>query len=481
MSEIRVRIAPSPTGPIHVGNVHTGLFNWLWARHQGGKFILRFEDTDRERSRPEWETVIFEDLKWLGIDWDEGPDIGGPFEPYRQMERLHLYQDYAQRLLANDQAYYCYCTPEELQAEREEAQRQRVAYKYSRRCRHLTAAQRAAYEAEGRKPSIRFSVTDGQPIGWDDLVRGYIEVSTDTIGDFIICRPTGVPLYNFAVVIDDVTMKISHVIRGEGHISNTPVQILIYQALGRPTPRFGHVGHLVNEERGKLSKRKGEAAVRDYRDDGILPEALLNFLVYLGWTPEGGRDFISKDEMIAEFDLTRVTKAASVFDRVKLEWMNGHYIRQKTVDEFARLALPFVAAAGLITREEAEGRWSWFVAVMHQVQERVKTLGEVPKHADFFFSDDIPVDEAAVSKFITPEARQFFARVCDALAGLPEWELPAIETAVRGLMDGMGLAPKQSIQPIRVAVTGRTASPGLFEIVYLVGRERTLARLRRYL
>lgn len=481
MSEIRVRIAPSPTGPIHVGNVHTGLFNWLWARRTGGKFILRFEDTDRERSRAEWEQVTFEDLRWLGMDWDEGPDIGGPYGPYRQTERLPIYQAYADKLLAGGHAYHCFCTPDELQAEREVAQQQKVAYKYSGRCRHLSAEQKAAMVAEGRKPSLRFLVPEGRMLGWDDLIRGWIEVSTDTIGDFIINRPTGIPLYNFAVVIDDITMKITHVLRGEGHISNTPVQLLVYEALGEAAPRFGHAGHLVNEERGKLSKRKGEAAVRDYREDGFLPEALLNFMVLLGWTPEDGRDFLSKDEMIREFDLSQVSKAASVFDRVKLEWMNGNYIRQKSPEQFAELALPFVVAAGLSTEADARVRWPWYVAVMSQVQVRVKTLKEVPEHVDFFFREDTPVDQSAVTKFITAEAKAFFVRLSQLLQDLPAWDVPAIEAAMRAAMEELALPPKQSMQPVRIAVTGRTASPGLFETIHLVGRDRTLQRLRRYL
>lgn len=481
MSDIRVRIAPSPTGPIHVGNVHTGLFNWLWARNQGGKFILRFEDTDRQRSRAEWETVVFEDLKWLGMDWDEGPDFGGPYGPYRQMERLHLYKEYAQRLLDSGHAYYCYCTKEEEDEERRKAQAEKRPYKYNRRCSCLTAEQRAAFEAEGRQPVLRFRVPDGVTLSWDDTVRGVIEVSSDTVGDFVIFRSNGIPLYNFAVVVDDITMKITHVLRGEGHISNTPVQLLIYQAFGVPAPQFGHVGHLTNEDRGKLSKRKGEAAVRDYREDGILPEALLNFLALLGWTPEDGRDFMTKEELIREFDMKRVSKAASIFDRVKLEWMNGNYIRQKSADEFAELGLPFVTAAGLTTEDEARANWGWFVEVLSLVQARVKTLKEIPEHVDFFLIDNMPQDEAAIHKFITDEVKVFFSRVVPALQELLTWDQPAIEATVRRLMEEMNLQPKQSIQPIRVAVTGRTASPGLFETVRLIGRERTIQRLRKYL
>lgn len=480
---IRVRMAPSPTGPIHVGNCHTALFNWLFARNQGGTFVLRFEDTDQERSRKEWEQVIFEDLKWLGMDWDEGPDINGPYAPYRQMDRLELYHQYARRLLEGGHLYKCYCTKEEEDADRREFQQQNRPYQYKGRCRSLLAEAEAAFVAEGRKPVLRFRVPRGQVVRYNDIVRGPIEFPTDSISDFVVMRPNGIPLYNFAVVIDDLTMEITHIIRGEGHISNTPVQLLIYQALNLPVPIIGHVGHLTNEERGKLSKRKGEAAVRDYREQGFLPEALLNFMALLGWTPPGGehgREFLTKEELVADFDIKRVTKAPSVFDRTKLEWMNGHYIRKKTQDKFAELALPFVTAAGLITPEAARENWEWFKAVLAQVQERVVTLAEVPQHVDFFLSDQYPVDDAAVQKVITDVQRAFFGRVVGGLRTV-EWTQEAIEGVIRGLMEEMQLKPKESIQPIRVAVTGRTASPGLFETVHLIGRERSLERLGRYL
>lgn len=479
---IRVRIAPSPTGPIHVGNVHTALFNWLWARRAGGQFILRFEDTDRARSREEWETVIYEDLKWLGIDWDEGPDIDGPFAPYRQMARLDMYNEYAQKLLEGGHAYKCYCTKEEEDADRAEAQAEGRPYQYKGRCRNLTPEQQAAFEAEGRTHVLRFRVPRGEVVGYNDIVRGPIEFPTDSIGDFIIMRANGIPLYNFAVVIDDVSMQITHILRGEGHIPNTPVQLLMYKALGFTPPEIGHLGHMTNEERGKLSKRKGEAAVRDYREQGYLPEALLNFMSLLGWTPPGaesGREFLTKEELIADFDVNRCTKAPSVFDKNKLNWMNANYIRRKSLDEFAELALPFVVQAGVYTEEKARANWEWFKSVVAQVQERVVTLAEVPEHVDFFLQDEISMDESAANKFLTDAVKPFFQAVVEGLATV-EWTIEAIETMIRGHMDRLGLKPKESIQPIRVAITGRTASPGLFETAHLIGRERTVARMKKY-
>lgn len=479
---IRVRIAPSPTGPIHVGNVHTALFNWLWARKAGGQFILRFEDTDRERSRPEWEQVIFEDLKWLGLNWDEGPDTDGPYAPYTQMQRLQLYREYADKLLEGDHVYKCYCTKEEEEADRREAQAQNRSYQYKGRCRNLTKEQRATLETESRPFVLRFRVPGGRVVGYHDLVRGPIEFPTDSIGDFIIIRANGIPLYNFAVVIDDVTMNITHILRGEGHIPNTPVQLLIYQALGLPVPQIGHLGHMTNEERGKLSKRKGEAAVRDYREQGYLPDALLNFMAMLGWTPPGaesGREFFTKDELIAEFDVKRVTRAPSVFDKDKLNWMNANYIRRKTLDEFSELALPFVVQAGLYTEEKARTNWDWFKSVLAQAQGRIDTLAQVPDHVGIFLKDEIEVNDVAASKFLTDSVKPFFQRVIDGMKTV-EWDLAAIEALIRREQEAMELKPKESFQPIRVAITGRTESPGLFETVHLLGRERAIARMEKY-
>lgn len=479
-SEMRLRFAPSPTGPIHVGNAHTMLFNWLWARHQGGKFVLRFEDTDQARSRPEWAEVIYNEMKWLGLDWDEGPDIGGPYAPYNQMGRLDLYVEYFNRLKAAGAVYECYCTPDELAAERKEFDAKGVPYKYTRRCLHLSEAEKEKFRAEGRTPAWRFRVPDNQVVGFDDMVRGRIEFPTHSIGDFVVMRSNGIPLYNFAVVVDDITMKITHVIRGEGHISNTPVQLLIYQALGEPAPAFAHVSHLLTAERGKMSKRKGDAAVTDFREKGILGEAMFNFLALLGWTPKDDRELMTREEIVREFNIHDVNKAAAVFDMEKLEWMNGVYIRQLTVEEFAERALPFVVGANLTTEADLRARWDWFVEVMAQVQARTKTLGEIPPYVDFFFNDDLVFDEKAVEKFLTPDVQPFFRRAIEAFTNLPAWDIPSVEGAVRGLMEEMNLQPKQSMQPMRVAMTGRTASPGLFETVYLIGRERAIQRLRKW-
>lgn len=480
MAEMRLRFAPSPTGPIHVGNAHTMLFNWLWARNQGGKFILRFEDTDQARSKPEWAEVIYNEMRWLGLDWDEGPDIGGPFAPYNQMSRLDLYAEYFNRLKAAGVVYECFCTPEELQAERKEFEAKGIPYKYTRRCCSLTEADRQRFAAEGRKSAWRFRVPDNTVVGFEDLVRGRIEFPTHSIGDFVVMRSNGIPLYNFAVVVDDITMQITHVVRGEGHISNTPVQLLIYQALGEQPPVFAHVSHLLTAERGKISKRKGEMSVTDFRERGILGEAMFNFMAQLGWTPKDGREILTREEILRDFNIREVNKAAAVFDTEKLEWMNGVYIRQLPLAEFAERAAPFIVGAGLATEEYLRSNWDWFLEVMAQVQERTRLLSEIPPYVDFFFRDKPVYDEKAVEKFLTPEVRPYFRRLAQVLGDMPEWSMAAVESAVRGTMEEMNLQPKQGMQPVRVAVTGRTASPGLFETIYLVGRERTVARLQQW-
>lgn len=479
--QMRLRFAPSPTGPIHVGNAHTMLFNWLWCRNQGGTFVLRFEDTDRERSRPEWEQVVIDEMKWLGLDWDEGPDIGGPYVPYNQMGRLHLYREYFERLRKAEAVYPCYCTPEELAAERAEAERHKTTYLYSRRCLALSAAEKATHEAAGRKPAWRLKVPDGQVLSYTDLIRGQIEFPTHSMSDPIIVRSNGIPTYNFAVVIDDITMDITDVVRGEGHISNTPVQVLVYRALGAAAPRFAHVSHVLNKNRGKIAKRKGEMSVSSYREAGILGPALFNFLALLGWTPADEREIFTRDEAIHEFNIHKVNKAAAVFDEEKLEWMNGVYIRERlSAAELAAVAVPVVTEAGLATAADLRSRWDWFVHLMSQVQPRIRYLNEIPAHVDFFFTDDITYDEKAVQKFLGAAIQPFFRRVASALESVT-WTVAGIEAAVRAVMTELALSPKESLQPLRVAVSGRTVSPPLFDTIWLAGRERTLARLGRWL
>ncbi len=478
--EMRLRFAPSPTGPIHVGNAHTMLFNWLWCRNQGATFVLRFEDTDRERSKAEWEAVVISEMQWLGLDWDEGPDVGGPSAPYYQTARMHLYQDYFALLQQKGGVYPCYCTAEELNAERKQADQRRVAYKYSRTCLRRTQEERMALEVEGRRPSWRLLVPDNQIIAYDDMLRGRIEFDSSTIGDPVIVRPNGVPLYNFAVVVDDITMRITDVIRGEGHISNTPVQLLIYRYLGELPPRFAHCSHLLNLERGKISKRKGELSIRSFRERGVLSEAFFNYLALLGWTPrEAGREFLSKEEIIREFSIYDVNRAAAVFDEEKLKWTNGVYIRAQTREAFAELALPFVVEAGLASEASLRAQWRWFVDVAALVQERVRLLDEVPPYIAFFFQDEIAYDSKAVNKYLTPGTRPFINYV---MARLQEaaWNAASIEQVARAAIEVMGLATRPALLALRVTISGKEVSPPLFESMELMGRERTLACLAQW-
>jgi nondiscriminating glutamyl-tRNA synthetase len=472
-------MAPSPTGPIHIGNIHTALFNWLYARKSGGKFVLRFEDTDQARSKPEWGKVIFEEMKWLGLDWDEGPDILGPYPPYTQMERLDMYHEYAQRLLDSGWVYKCYCTPEELDEERKAADTRHEAYQYSGKCRDLTPEQQAKLEAEGRKPALRFRVPRGQTVVLDDLIRGRIEFPTDSIGDFIIMRPSGIPIYNFAVVIDDTTMKITHVIRGEGHIPNTPVQLLIYQALGLTPPHFGHVGHILGSDRQKLSKRNGDAFIGDYRERGYLPEALFNFMALLGWTPPDGREFLTKDEMIELFSLDRITKAPSVFDINKLNWMNGNYIRALSPEELAKKCLPYLVKAGLVADNPTDEQMPHIVDVVKLDQERIVTLADIVEATDFFFKPDLEYNNDARKTLAKADVESLKAATEALSAVKPEhFTVEELEPLCRDLVERLGKKTKEVFQPIRAAITGRIASPPLFDTMVVLGQPTVIARLK---
>jgi len=477
-TDMRVRFAPSPTGPIHVGNAHTMLFNWLWCRHRGGTFVLRFEDTDPGRSRPEWERVVLDEMRWLGLDWDEGPDVGGPCSPYRQTGRLDLYRAQLDLLRARGAVYPCYCTPAELEAERRLADQRKEPYRYSRRCLTLLPADRAALEAAGARPIWRLRVPDGETVEYEDLIRGPIAFQTDLIGDPVLVRASGAPLYNFAVVVDDVTMGITDVVRGEGHISNTPVQLLIYRALGAEPPRLAHVSHLLTPSRGKIAKRKGELSVGEFRERGVLPEALFNYLALLGWSPPAGAgELMTKEEIVAFFDLRDVGRSAAVFDEEKLAWINGAYLRRKTTQEFAELAGPFVVAAGLTGAEELRRRWDWFVRFAALVQERVQLLAEVAEYAEPFFVDALRYEPGDVGRFLTPAVDPFLDRVAAAL-GPVAWEPAAIEATIRSMIAELGLPARAALQALRVAVSGRGISPPLFEMIELVGRERSIDRVR---
>ncbi len=488
MTTARVRIAPSPTGPLHIGTARTALFNFLYARHVGGTFILRLEDTDVARSTADFEKDILDHLDWLGLEWDEGPAVTGrpergDFGPYRQMARLGLYRKAAQRLLAADQAYPCYCSPAELEADRRAQEAAKEPPRYLGRCSGLSAEERAAREAEGRRPALRFRIPPGV-VAFDDLVRGRVEIDAGALGgDLVIVRADGTPLYHFTVVVDDAAMGITHVIRGEDHLSNTPKHILLFRALGHPEPAFAHLPLILNPDRSKMSKRKSQTAVRDYIGEGFVREAIVNYLAYLGWSPGTEDDVLSLEEIIERFDLRAVQKGGAVFDRQRLEWLNGQWIRRLADDDLAARLAPFFeaeAAAGLIDRVPTADE---IRAILPMIRERLPVLGAVGELVGFLFTESIPLDPALLvpKRWDRGTARAGLAaasRAIDAL-GAAGFTVDALEATLRGVAEANGWKAGDLFMALRVGLTGRTATPPLFESMLALGRERTLARLDR--
>ena len=482
----RVRIAPSPTGPLHIGTARTALYNYLHARHVGGTFVLRLEDTDRVRSTIEFEKDILDGLHWLGLDWDEGPEVAGepahgPHAPYRQMERLPLYAAAAQRLLGDDLAYPCYCTAEELEADRKAQEAARQPPRYVGRCAHLTADERLAREAEGRRGALRFRVGTGV-VQFDDIVRGRVEIDVANLGgDFVIVRSDGTPLYHFTVVVDDAEMAITDVIRGEDHLSNTPKHILLFRALGNRVPRFAHLPLILNADRSKMSKRKSQTAIDDYIAQGFIREALLNYLALLGWSTGTEEEVLTLDEIVARFDLRDVHKGGAVFDRERLEWLNGQWIRRLDPDDLIDRLRPFIEAervAGRIDRMPSDDEVRSLLPV---IQERLPTLGAIGDLVGFLWADEVSVDaEILVPKrwdlATTLQGLTAARETIDSLGDVA-FEADELEPRLRELAEERGWKVGDLFMAIRVAVTGRTATPPLFDTLVALGRDRVLARL----
>jgi len=477
---IRVRFAPSPTGFLHIGGARTALFNWLFARHHQGIFILRIEDTDEVRSTDESVNGILESMKWLGLDWDEGPTpdgrgVKGDYGPYFQMQRLDKYQTACEELIKKGMAYPCYCTPEEVEKMRELALLAKRPPKYDGRCRNLTTEERGAKEREGRKKSIRFKTPHDGHTRFTDLVRGSLDFENALLEDFVIQKTSGVPTYNFACVIDDHQMSISHVIRGDDHLSNTPRQVLVYEALGWKPPEFAHLAMILGSDGSRLSKRHGATSVTEYRDLGYLPEVLLNYLALLGWGTEDSQQIFTQQEMKEKFSLERCTKSAATFDPAKLLWMNGEYIRKTPPSKLAALAKPFfkdknIAAVPAKTYEQA----------VSLELEKVKLLTDVPKLTDFLLWDDYEYREEAVSKVLRAEgAAGILDELAKRFAALGLFDLPGIETLCKALAKEKGVKNGAVFHPLRVAVSGRTEGPSLWHMVEFLGKERTLARIKR--
>jgi len=482
MGTVRTRFAPSPTGYLHVGGAWTAFFNWLFARHSAGAFILRIEDTDRSRSTLAYEAAILEDFQWLGISWEEGADIGGPVGPYRQTERAAVYTRYAQELVERGAAYPCYCTPEELEAERKAAQAARRPYRYSGRCRNLTEEEKRRKVLGGFRPSLRLRVTDlARPIVVDDLIQGRVVFEPEHLDDYIIVRSDGTALYNFANVVDDHLMEITHVIRASEHLSNTPRQLVMYQALGWTAPAVGHLPVILGADRKKLAKRHGDTAVRQYREQGYLPEAMLNFFVLMAWHPEAEREVYTLGELIQSFRLEEVGRASPIFDVEKLTWLNGVYMRRLIEDDADRvvdLCAGILQQAGLLPASPTSEERRYLGRVVEVVGERLKVGRDIIPYADFFFKD-VEYEPKAAAEHLPPTAAPLLSAFADALAAVEPFDRTTIEHALREVCTNAGVDARMLVHPARVALTGKTAGPGLFELTELLGRERAVDRLRR--
>ncbi len=483
MSEVRVRFCPSPTGNPHVGMIRTALFNWAYARHTGGTFVFRIEDTDSARDSEESYEALLASLRWLGLDWDEGPEVGGPYGPYRQSERRASYSEMVQRLLEGGYAYECYCSQDELEERRKQAMAEKRAPGYDGHCRELSAEQRQTYIDEGRPAVVRFRMPD-RDFTWDDLIRGEITFAAGQVPDYVLQRANGEPLYTLVNPTDDAAMKITHVLRGEDLLSSTPRQIALYEAMiavgafDGPVPQFGHLPYVMGEGNKKLSKRDPESSLQMYRDEGYLPEGLLNYLALLGWSPGGDVEFFSKQQMAEAFTLDRVNPNPARFDLKKCTAINGDWIRHLGLDELVDRLLPYLIRDGVVSDPPSPAEVDVVRAVVPLISERMETLGQASGMVGFLFAEEVSVDENDAAKIMGDQAAEVLGAAFEALTGLSQWDTESIEGALRAaLIDELGLKPKVAFGPVRLAITGRRVSPPLFESMELLGRERSLARI----
>jgi nondiscriminating glutamyl-tRNA synthetase len=480
MENIKVRFAPSPTGPLHIGGARSALFNYLLARRFGGKMVLRIEDTDLERSSRQSEENIIESLKWLGLDWDEGPDVGGEYGPYRQTERLELYTETAQKLIDQGFAYRCYCSEEELEEQRQAFIAKGELPRYSGCCRNLTKEQEEKYISEGRKPVIRFKVPKDQMIIINDLVRGAVNFESNGIGDFVIIKSDGIPTYNFAVTVDDHLMKITHVIRAEEHLSNTPRQILIYEALGWEKPTFAHISLILGKDKTKMSKRHGATSVVQYREQGYLPEAVVNFLALLGWAPGGEEEIFTMEQLIEQFSLDRVAKNPAVFDMDKLKWINGYYIRQSPIERITDLALPYFKEAGFLSGEINEEQYQWAKMIVTAVQEKIHALSEIVDYLPIFTGEEVIVENEEAAQVLEEEqVPQVIEALRSKLAEMDILEPDAVKKALKAITKETKLGGRKVYMPLRVALTGQMHGPELHYIIPILGKDLIAKRLAK--
>ena len=476
---LRVRFAPSPTGYLHVGGARTALFNWLLARKEGGVFVLRIEDTDAERSSDEMVEGILQGMRWLGMTWDEGPDVGGPHGPYFQSQRFERHRALAEQLVAAGHAYYDFTPPERYEEARKAAEARGEVWRYVRSEWAVPPEQARELASNGTPRAIRFKVPEGRTT-FTDLVKGTIEFDNGSIDDFVIVRRDGLPIYHLSVVCDDVDMAITHVIRGDDHVSNTPKHVLLFTALGAPVPAFAHVPMILGPDKKRLSKRHGATSVLEYKAQGYLPEAMLNFLALLGWSPGDDSELHTVDDLTARFSLDGIGSASAVFNTEKLDWMNSQHIMRMDTRELARRVEPFLRDAELWHPSYAGARQDWFVAVLELFKPRAKRLTEFVERGRPFFADVTGYEPAAQKKlWAAPETRDLLTLLADRLASLEPFDPPAIEPVVRGLADERGVKATTLMQAVRLAVSGSSASPGLFEMMALVGREAVVTRLHR--
>ncbi|WJE39368.1 glutamate--tRNA ligase [Bacillus safensis] len=480
-NEVRVRYAPSPTGHLHIGNARTALFNYLFARSQSGKFIIRIEDTDQKRNVEGGEESQLRHLQWLGIDWDESIDKDGGYGPYRQSERNDIYKKYYDELLEKDLAYKCYCTAEELEAEREAQIARSEMPRYSGKCSHLSKEEEDKLIAEGREPSIRFRVPKGEIIKFDDMVKGEISFETDGIGDFVIVKKDGTPTYNFAVAVDDHLMKMTHVLRGEDHISNTPKQIMIFHAFGWEVPLFGHMTLIVNENRKKLSKRDESIIqfIEQYKNLGYLPEALFNFIALLGWSPVGEEELFTKEQFIDIFDVNRLSKSPALFDMHKLKWVNNQYVKALDLDQVVALTLPHLQKAGKVSEQLTEEENTWVRKLISLYHEQLSYGAEIVELTELFFKEQIEYNQEAKEVLAEEQVPEVMASFAGQLEQLESFTPDEIKAAIKAVQKETGHKGKKLFMPIRVAVTGQTHGPELPQSIELLGKETVLNRIKQ--
>lgn len=480
--EVRVRYAPSPTGHLHIGNARTAMFNYLFARNKGGKFIIRIEDTDGSRNIEGGESSQLNYLKWLGMDWDEGIDVGGDFGPYRQSERNDIYEKMYNELHEKDLAYKCYCTSEELEAERDAQSAKGEMPRYGGKCRHLSAEDEAALVAEGREPSLRFAVPQGKTYTFKDMVKDNVSFDSNGIGDFVIVKKDGIPTYNFAVAVDDHLMEITHVLRGDDHISNTPRQLMIYEAFGWDVPVFGHMTLIVNEAGKKISKRDESIIqfIEQYEELGYLPEALFNFIVLLGWSPEGEDELFTKEELISIFDADRLSKSPASFDKDKLKWMNNQYIKALSLDEVIELALPHLQKAGALPVELTEEQREWAHDLIALYQEQLSYGAEIVELSAQFFNDSIDYDEQCQEILAGEQVPEVMASLKEQFNALETFDAASIKAAIKAVQKETGHKGKNLFMPVRVVTTGQTNGPELPAAIALIGKETATARVSKY-